>query len=115
MVAKDDFREDLYYRLFVIPVHIPSLKERKQDIPIITAHKMRQLANTYDVPEKTIDQQILRLMSEYDWPGNVRELMNVLERLFVLTDGDHITMKDIDRKSTRLNSSHVAISYAVFC
>src|SRR5699024_2373405 len=95
MVVKDDFREDLYYRLFVIPIHIPSLKDRKQDIPIIIAHKMQQLADTYGVPEKTIDQQILRLMSEYDWPGNVRELMNILERLFVLTDGDHITMEDL--------------------
>jgi len=97
MVAKDDFREDLYYRLFVIPIHIPSLKDRKQDIPIIIAHKMQQLADTYGVPEKTIDQQILRLMSEYDWPGNVRELMNILERLFVLTDGDHITMEDLPK------------------
>src|SRR5690625_7530765 len=78
MVAKDDFREDLYYRLFVIPIHIPSLKDRKQDIPIIIAHKMQQLADTYGVPEKTNDQQILRLRSEYDLPGHVRERMNRL-------------------------------------
>lgn len=97
LVAKEAFREDLYYRLFVIPIHIPSLKDRKQDIPIITAHKMQQLADTYGVREKTIDQQILRLMSEHDWPGNVRELMNVLERLFVLTDGDHITIEDLPK------------------
>jgi transcriptional regulator with PAS, ATPase and Fis domain len=93
MVAKGEFREDLYYRLFVIPIHIPPLKDRKQDIPIIIANKMQQLADTYEVAGKTIDQGILRLMGMYDWPGNVRELMNVLERLFVLTDTDHITMK----------------------
>src|SRR5699024_7397196 len=93
-VVKDDFREDLYYRLFVIPIHIPSLKDRKQDMPMIIAHKMQKIADTYGVPVKAIDQQKLRLMSEYDGPGNVRKQMNILERLLVVTDGDHSTMED---------------------
>lgn len=89
------FREDLYYRLFVIPLHIPPLRERKQDIPIIIAHKIKELAKLYDTKEKTMDQQILQQMYKHDWPGNVRELLNVVERLFVLVDSDHIRMHDI--------------------
>lgn len=95
MVDKEEFREDLYYRLFVIPVHIPPLRDRKQDIPIIIANKIYHLAEAYGVSEKTIDQPIIQLMHTYDWPGNIRELMNVLERLFVLTEGDHISIKNI--------------------
>lgn len=97
MVDKGEFREDLYYRLYVIPIHIPPLRDRKQDIPIIIACKMQQLAETYGTAEKTIDQQILQLLYRYDWPGNVRELMNVLERLFVLIDEDHITIKNLPK------------------
>lgn len=95
MVAKAEFREDLYYRLFVIPIHIPPLRDRKQDIPIIIANKIYHLAEAYGISEKTIDQPIIQLMHTYDWPGNIRELMNVLERLFVLTEGDHISIKNI--------------------
>lgn len=95
MVDKGEFREDLYYRLYVIPIHIPPLRERKQDIPLVIAQKMQHLAEEYEVPEKTIDMQIIRLMYTYDWPGNIRELMNVVERLFVLTEGDHITVQDM--------------------
>ena len=94
MVDKAEFREDLYYRLFVIPIHIPPLRDRKQDIPIIIANKIHHLAEAYGVPEKTIDQPIIQLMHTYDWPGNIRELMNVLERLFVLTEGDHISIQN---------------------
>lgn len=97
MVKKGKFREDLYYRLYVIPIHIPPLRDRKQDIPIIIANKMQKLAQTYKLKEKTIDRQILKLMYKHDWPGNVRELINVLERLFVLTDGVHINTKDLPK------------------
>ncbi|MGY0691979.1 sigma 54-interacting transcriptional regulator [Virgibacillus sp. FSP13] len=95
LVERKEFREDLYYRLYVIPIHIPPLRDRKQDIPVMVSHKLQQLAEAYGVTEKTIDKQILRNMYNYDWPGNVRELMNVLERLFVLTDEDHINVKNV--------------------
>ncbi|WP_199690064.1 MULTISPECIES: sigma 54-interacting transcriptional regulator [Clostridia] len=91
MVRDGDFREDLYYRLYVIPIHIPPLRERMGDLPILIAHKLQQLAKHYKETEKTIDQQVLQTMKQHHWPGNVRELMNVIERLFVLTDGNHIT------------------------
>lgn len=95
LIAEGLFREDLYYRLFVIPLEIPPLRDRKQDLPIIVSETMRQLAETYGVKEKTIDQKVMQLMYRYDWPGNVRELINVLERLFVLSDDEHITLKDV--------------------
>ncbi|WP_087972367.1 sigma 54-interacting transcriptional regulator [Oceanobacillus rekensis] len=95
MVAAGEFREDLYYRLYVIPIKIPPLRERKEDIPIILSHRIQQLAEIYGGKLKTIDQRILQMMNQYDWPGNVRELMNVLERLFVLSDSDHITIDNL--------------------
>ena len=95
MVAVGEFREDLYYRLYVIPIKIPPLRERKEDIPIISSHRLQQLSETYGGKLKTIDQRILQMMNQFNWPGNVRELMNVLERLFVLSDSDHITTEDL--------------------
>ncbi|API94150.1 sigma-54-dependent Fis family transcriptional regulator [Virgibacillus sp. 6R] len=95
MVRDGEFREDLYYRLYVIPIHIPPLRERMGDLPILIAHKLQQLAKHYNETEKTIDQQVLQWMKQHHWPGNVRELMNVIERLFVLTDGDHITFEHL--------------------
>lgn len=98
------FREDLFYRLFVIPLEIPPLRERKQDIPIIVSEMMRRLSETYGVKEKTIDQKILQMMYKYDWPGNVRELINVLERLFVLTENDHIAVGDVPSSLVEFNN-----------
>lgn len=95
LVRNGDFREDLYYRLYVIPIHIPPLRERKEDLPILIAHKLESLAKIYGMKEKTIDQKLLKLMRNHHWSGNIRELMNVLERLFVLTDSDHISLRDL--------------------
>lgn len=95
LISQGLFREDLYYRLFVIPLEIPPLRERKQDLPLIVSDTMRKLAEMYRVDEKTIDQKVMQIMYKYDWPGNVRELINVLERLFVLSDDNHITVKDV--------------------
>lgn len=97
------FREDLFYRLFVIPLEIPPLRDRKQDIPIIVSETMRRLSETYAVKEKTIDQKILQMMYKYDWPGNVRELINVIERLFVLTDNTHIAVEDVPSSLIEFN------------
>lgn len=95
MVERGEFREDLYYRLHVIPLHIPPLRQRKQDIPIIIADLLPRLCQTYNMNEKTVDKSVLHLMFSYNWPGNVRELINILERLFVLTNESHISAKDL--------------------
>lgn len=93
-VKAGEFREDLYYRLNVIPLNIPSLKERKEDIPLIIAHKLKDLARAHQMKEKTMDEKIIRDFYLYSWPGNVRELFNILERLFVLTTSEHIYYED---------------------
>lgn len=91
LVKQGKFREDLFYRLNVIPIEIPPLKKRITDIPLIVSYKMKELAEKYGQEAKTIDEKLIRLFYTYDWPGNVRELMNVLERLFVLTERSHIS------------------------
>ncbi|PHE89858.1 sigma 54-interacting transcriptional regulator [Bacillus pseudomycoides] len=95
MVREGTFREDLYHRLHVIPIHIPPLRFRKQDIPLIVEEHLQKLCQMYGAKEKTLDKELLRLMFHYNWPGNVRELINVLERLFALSDDVHIRAKDL--------------------
>ncbi|MBJ8030267.1 MULTISPECIES: sigma 54-interacting transcriptional regulator [Bacillus cereus group] len=95
MVREGTFREDLYHRLHVIPIHIPPLRFRKQDIPLIVEEHLQKLCQMYGAKEKTLDKEVLRLMFHYNWPGNVRELINVLERLFALSDDVHIRAKDL--------------------
>src|SRR5699024_8486533 len=84
-----------YYRLNVIPLTIPNLKVRLEDIPLIISHKLKSLAEVHQMEEKTIDEKIIREFYLYDWPGNIRELFNMLERLFVLTSGRHIYNEDL--------------------
>ncbi|AXF57243.1 sigma 54-interacting transcriptional regulator [Salicibibacter kimchii] len=94
-MEEDKFREDLFYRLHVMPLHIPPLRERKQDIPLIIADQLPRLSEENETKEKTIDKEVLQSMFHYDWPGNVRELLNVLERMFHLCEGDHIRREDV--------------------
>jgi len=93
-VAAGEFREDLYYRLNVIPVNIPPLRERKEDIiPLI--HLYVDRFNEKYKLHKSIEPAAIQLMESYSWPGNVRELSNVIERLMVLSSSDTITQKDL--------------------
>ena len=96
LVQKGKFREDLYYRLNVIPIHIPPLRERKSDIPLLVAHFMNQFAHAYNGGKpKKISREAMDLLMRYDWPGNVRELENLIERLVILVDSDEITPDDL--------------------
>jgi DNA-binding NtrC family response regulator len=90
MVDEGRFREDLYYRLNVISVALPSLRDRKADIPMLTQHFLRKYGEENDKAELELTPEALDLMMEYDWPGNVRELENVIERAVVLTTGPRI-------------------------
>jgi two-component system repressor protein LuxO len=81
------FREDLYYRLNVVPVRIPSLKERRQDIPLLCAHFLHIFTERYNKYFYEFSPAALNKLCAYDWPGNVRELENILERIVVLHDG----------------------------
>jgi DNA-binding NtrC family response regulator len=79
------FRDDLFYRLQVIPVTIPPLRERRSDIPLLIEHFLRKLNGTRPYPI-SISEEAMVLLWEYDWPGNIRELENVLERIVILSD-----------------------------
>lgn len=90
-----NFREDLYYRLNVLSVHIPSLGERLDDIPLLVSRFVRETALLYGKPVPVIDKEVLRIFREYAWPGNVRELENVIERAIVISQSPHITVRQL--------------------
>jgi two-component system response regulator AtoC len=89
-IKKRQFREDLYYRLNVIPIHLPSLRDRKGDLPLLANHFLNKYNHEFGKKLKGFKKEVLLLLSEYDWPGNVRELENLIERLVVLTKEGYI-------------------------
>jgi DNA-binding NtrC family response regulator len=89
------FREDLYYRLNVIPITLPDLKARAEDIPVLATHFLTKYGQEADPPIDGISKEALRLLLEYDWPGNVRELENVIERAVILGHGPQILPEDL--------------------
>ncbi|MBT9537173.1 MAG: sigma-54-dependent Fis family transcriptional regulator [Nitrospirae bacterium] len=92
------FRDDLYWRLNVIEIKIPPLRERRDDIEMLAKHFITKFSEEHKKNLKGIDQQALSILIEYSWPGNVRELGNVIERAVVLTEGNHITADDLPDK-----------------
>lgn len=94
-IRKGEFREDLYYRLNVIPVHIPPLRERRDDIPELAEFLLKQAAEELEMNVPILLDDALELLKRYDWYGNVRELKNVMRRLAVLTPGASITLSDV--------------------
>ncbi|MDI6744496.1 MAG: sigma-54 dependent transcriptional regulator [Thermodesulfovibrionales bacterium] len=90
-ISAGRFREDLYYRLNVVPLHIPPLRERKEDIPMLVEHFLKK----FSFAERTVSPRVMKLFMEYPWKGNVRELENVIERIALLTDKDEITIEDV--------------------
>ncbi|WP_378956991.1 sigma 54-interacting transcriptional regulator [Pelosinus sp. sgz500959] len=90
MVAQNEFREDLYYRLNVIPLLLPPLRERKEDIPLLAEHFMSKVSSELDRKIKGIKREALDILINYRWPGNVRELENIIERIVILTEGDYV-------------------------
>ncbi len=94
-IQAGEFREDLYYRLNVIPVHIPPLRERQDDIREIAEHLLKAAASELHMQAPILLDESLELLRNYDWPGNVRELKNVMHRLAVLTPGASITLSDV--------------------
>lgn len=94
-VEEKKFRLDLYHRLSVILIHVPSLNERKDDIPMLVNHFLQDICEEYKQPSKEIDDAALNALQQYNWTGNIRELRNVVERLIILSD-KKITKKDIE-------------------
>ncbi|MDZ7291642.1 MAG: sigma-54 dependent transcriptional regulator [candidate division KSB1 bacterium] len=94
-VAAGRFREDLYYRLHIVPINLPPLRQRLEDLPVLVNHFLQRLGRELRKPHLQIDPAVLEMMSNYHWPGNVRELENVLERAAVLCEGERITVADL--------------------
>ncbi|HET9747121.1 MAG TPA: sigma-54 dependent transcriptional regulator [Chitinophagaceae bacterium] len=94
-VEEKRFRLDLYHRLSVILIHVPSLNERRDDIPLLVERFLADICNEYGVAKKGIDDDAIRLLQEYNWTGNIRELRNVVERLIILS-GKSITAEDVN-------------------
>jgi two-component system response regulator AtoC len=92
------FREDLFYRLNVLPIHCPSLRERREDIPLLIDHFLAKNNARLGTNIRGLDTEARRLLYEYAWPGNVRELENTIERAMVLTEGDTITAADLPER-----------------
>ena len=94
-IEQGRFREDLYYRLNVIPLYVPPLRERKQDIPRLVDHFLSTFAMLNDGKKKKITAGAIKKLVEHNWPGNVRELKNIVERMVIMTQGDTIKEEDI--------------------
>jgi DNA-binding NtrC family response regulator len=109
-VKEGRFREDLYYRLNVIEIHMPSLRERRDDIPMLIKHYLAIAAKEAGKTIKDIDYEAMQSLLAYDWPGNIRELRNTIERATVLADGEVITMHDLPDKFRTLDIEGVSTS-----
>ena len=90
-----NFREDLYHRLNVIPIHVPSLNERIDDIPLLTDFFLAQICKEQGISKKEIKADALDALKEINWTGNIRELKNIIERLIILS-GNEITKNDVN-------------------
>ncbi len=90
-VEEKKFREDLFYRLHVFPITVPPLRERKEDIPLLSEYFIRKYCDEMKKPRKSLSEEALKLLVEYRWKGNVRELENTIERAVILSDGEVIT------------------------
>jgi DNA-binding NtrC family response regulator len=100
MVGDGDFRQDLLYRLQVVTLRLPPLRERRADIPALAVHFIAELAARHDRPVRSLSTAARRALLAYDWPGNVRELRNVLERAVVLADGDEMDLSALPARVT---------------
>ena len=92
------FREDLYYRINVLPIHVPPLRERKEDIPILLDHFLARNNARFNTQIRGFDAEARRLLLEYAWPGNVREMENTIERAMVLTERDSLSAEDLPER-----------------
>jgi len=94
-IQDGEFRQDLYYRLNTIPISIPPLRERKEEIELIAKHHLQKMCKKYGLGKKILPDSVLEELQNYEWPGNVRELLSVIERAAILSDNETITTQDL--------------------
>lgn len=110
-VADGNFREDLFYRLNVVSITIPSLRERKEDIAVLIKHFLNKSSLISNRPPKKITERALKKMMDYRWPGNIRELENAIERCVVITSGDYIDIDDLPPLIANFNMEKEEVHY----
>ena len=101
LISENKFREDLYHRISVIELNVPPLNNRKDDIPILIEHFISLLSNQYENKRIFVDETGMKKMKSFDWKGNVRELRNVVERLFILSENNQISEKEVAKFSVK--------------
>ncbi|MGG0716760.1 sigma 54-interacting transcriptional regulator [Robertmurraya massiliosenegalensis] len=105
MIEKGEFREDLYYRLNIIQLHIPPLRERKKDIPVLLVHYLKEICDRYEMPGKIYTSEAVDGLISYSWRGNIRELVNTVEQLVTLVDGKVIDYQHLPESIKKTESS----------
>ncbi len=110
MVSRKEFRKDLFFRLNVVPVHIPPLRERKESIAEFVRRFLKKLNKKYGY-DKTFSPKTMDCLYDYDWPGNVRELENLIERMVVVTPGREITLENLPAELTEASQSTLLPRY----
>lgn len=108
-LERKEFREDLFYRLNVFPIHIPPLRERKEALPQLTEYFVERFCRELNRPKMAVSSETMSLLLLYDWPGNIRELENTIERAVILTLGDKITSQVLPQSINKYNSSTTKI------
>src|SRR5271165_1752030 len=108
-IAAGEFREDLFYRLSVIPIHVPSLRERREDIPLLARHFLEQFRKSMEKPVQGISPEAMSRLEAYDWPGNVRELENTIERAVALESGPEISSAVLPERISGANLAAVTL------
>lgn len=101
MVEKGSFREDLYYRLNVVPVELPALRERRDDFPVLVDHFMKRSAENLGIEQPVMTEEAMAYLKSYDWPGNIRELENTMERVLIFVDDGYIDVNDLPRNISK--------------
>ena len=116
-IAAGRFREDLFYRLNVVPVHVPPLRERREDIPLLIAHFVDQLTRGEGggMPPRAVTPEAVGRLQQLDWQGNVRELKNTVERLLILSSGPRVGAEDVDRLVGRRDTDQAGIGSLLEC
>ncbi|NIT62091.1 MAG: hypothetical protein GWN00_39625, partial [Aliifodinibius sp.] len=98
MIKKGEFREDLYYRLNVIELYLPALRERKEDIPSLIGHFIKELNPQLGANVTDISSDAMEILINYEWPGNIRELRNIMERAILFSENEIIEVKDLPQE-----------------
>jgi DNA-binding NtrC family response regulator len=113
LVEENRFREDLYYRLKVIPIEIPPLRDRRSDIPLLIHHFLDVLCKVKKKKIRGISKKVMKALGNYDWPGNVRELENIVERMVILSEDDYLDLEDLPEKIAQMEKMDQTIQMLI--